>query len=332
MLGGTKQRYIWTVNGTLWSIIDSLAGTKILAEMYGDNFTSTWEIPENQFDAEFVEAKDLRYIADVGLHMPLAGYSTRLLDGIYAGASNQIRRSSDNMLLDIGFIDSYDYDVAAFNAHIGAGTGHQKIWYDQFGAIDNLQANNPDQPQVFSNTGSNGRPEIKYDGITQWMASNGLASNFSGNDNEWSIIALVKRNSVISNDTIWAASENSTTTPQVTDSFFTANEYRSFRRDDSGASQVNTVGIATINNYFIVASMFGNNTFYQLFNGVLTITPLADIGVITLNRFSVGAFFKAAALSLWDGAIDELIIWSDLIGTKQLTLSSYNMNQFYAVY
>jgi hypothetical protein len=59
-------------------------------------------------------------------------YSTRKLRTAYAGKALQIKRSSDNTTMDIGFVGG-DLDTTALSSFVGAGTGQISIWYDQSG-------------------------------------------------------------------------------------------------------------------------------------------------------------------------------------------------------
>ncbi|HDZ68905.1 MAG TPA: hypothetical protein ENH43_00595 [Phycisphaerales bacterium] len=330
--GGNKPSYIWSVNGTRWYIIQSLAGSKILAQMYGNQFTSTWKIPETQFDAEFTEAKDVLYMDSVLGNQPIAGWSSRLLRSDYAGFALNTRRDSDNTNQDIGFVDSYGFDKAAFNAFIAAGNGFNEIWYDQFNANNAANTTHNQQPQISPSGGSNTRPSCSFDGINNRMPANSVVSNYSGNDNPYSFIALVNLNVSSPANIIISASRNSTFAPQMTEAFIAANEYRSNRRDDLSVNhQLNDNSIVN-NKYYIVGSMFKNNVFYHVFNDVITTVTVGDLGNLTLDRFTIGGFIKGGLYSPWIGQIDELLVWSGQCGLDDLQAASLNINQFYAVY
>lgn len=332
MLGGTKQRYIWTVNGTLWSIVNSLVGSKILAESYGDNFTSTWEIPETQFDAEFVEAKDLRYFGQVVDHLPTGGFSTRLLRSNYAGAAAEIRRSSDNMLQDIGFIDSYSFDVPDFNTFVGGGSGTIRTWYDQFNANDGLQTTNTRQPLITPAGGSNGRCSISYEGNNCLMPVNSLAAAFSGIETPFTWMALVRSNSLVTNRTYLGVG-STTSNNQVTVSRFISAPFNRFVRSDDVGTQVQLDDkVPVVDTYYVTGLMFDPPNVYFLWNGIQTKVASIVLGQATFNRFTIGALTRAGIIQRWNGEIDEAFVWNSAIGVKDFALASYNMSQFYAVY
>jgi len=94
-----------------------------------------------------------------------AGYSLRKLDATYAGSAIRVRRSSDNIEQNIGFV-GMDLDTTALTNFVGAGNGFVTKWYDQSG-------NNRDAAQTTSswqskivNAGTiiteNGKPAIEF--------------------------------------------------------------------------------------------------------------------------------------------------------------------------
>ncbi len=332
MLGGTKQSYIWTVNGTVWYIVNSLAGNKILAQQYGDQIVSTWSIPESLFDAEFIEAKDLRYMSQVVSHEPKAGWSTRLLRSDYAGAATEVRRVSDNVTLDIGFLDAYSYDVPAFDTHIGASTGTLETWYDQFNANDSNQATNANQPLITPTSGSNGRTSLNYDGSNDFMPVNSLSAGFSGVQTPFTWLALIRSESLASSRSFLTAGSSTTNSPFIVSRFINTPFNRFIRSDNAAVQDIMDINVPVVDTYYIVGIMFDGIDVFFLWNGVQTKVTAAVLGQITLNRFTIGAFIRAATIQLWDGDIDEAFVWDSAIGVKDLALASYNMSQFYAVY
>ncbi len=332
MLGGNKQSFIWTTNGSRWFIVDTLIGSRILAEAYGSIAATSWDIPESRFNAEFIEAKDLRYIADVVEHAPIAGFSSRLLRSAYAGFATQVRRSSDNMNADIGFIDAFDYDVAAFNAHVGGGSGLLRTWYDQFGVNDSLQTVNVQQPLIGPTGGSNSRPSFFYEGNNCRMPVNSLAASFSGTQQPFTFLSLVRSNSLASTRTVISGGSSTSNTPFISQHFNNAPTHRLSRRDDPGTQVIVTGSVPVVNTHYILGYMFDGVFIWEIFNGVITKFSPAAILAITLNRFTIGGLIRMAASSLFSGQINEVLVWDQPIGTANLQQASYNMNQFYAVY
>jgi hypothetical protein len=84
------------------------------------------------------------------LGLPVAfAVGLRRLNDTYNAALVRVRRSSDNLELDIGATAGGDLDEAALLAHVGAGDGFVVTVYDQSGNIRNLtQANTAYQPAI----------------------------------------------------------------------------------------------------------------------------------------------------------------------------------------
>ena len=62
-----------------------------------------------------------------------AAFSFRKLRAAYTGYAVKVRRSSDNAQQDIGFTPDGDFNLIAYAAFVGAGTGYVVTWYDQTG-------------------------------------------------------------------------------------------------------------------------------------------------------------------------------------------------------
>lgn len=105
-------------------------------------------------------------------------YSVRKLSSAYTGYCMQVRRSSDNALLDIGFTAGGDLDKSSLLAFVGTDDGFVVIWYDQSGNNKNLtQASNAKQPRIV-NSGNieleNTKPFIRFFGQVNTSAYNSL--------------------------------------------------------------------------------------------------------------------------------------------------------------
>jgi hypothetical protein len=80
-----------------------------------------------------------------------AAYSLRKLRTAYTGNCIEVRRSSDNTLQNIGFVNNV-LDTASLLSFVGAGSGFVRTWYDQSGGANNVtQLTNSRQPIVVEN-------------------------------------------------------------------------------------------------------------------------------------------------------------------------------------
>jgi hypothetical protein len=113
-----------------------------------------------------------------GVTAPQLAYGFRQLRSAYAGASMQIRRASDNAVLDINFLGfvpglGAPWDVAAAASHCASTTCFVSRWYNQGTAgttHDLLQATTANQPALIFNC--NGTlPCLRMTVNTQTLAS-----------------------------------------------------------------------------------------------------------------------------------------------------------------
>ncbi len=123
---------------------------------------------------------------------PTAAFATFRLTWAYAGACIRVRRSSDNVEQDIGFVGSA-LDTAALLSFCGAGDGFVAKWYDQSGNARHLaQANAGLQPRIVSAgaliTTINGLPSVQFNGANNYLAGIAL-SNYVAASN-YTTIAL----------------------------------------------------------------------------------------------------------------------------------------------
>jgi hypothetical protein len=82
--------------------------------------------------------------------MAAAAYSLRLINLSFSGKCINVRRSSDNAVIDIGFVNGV-LDTSTLMSFVGAGNGYIAIWYDQSGNGFNLvQSTAAYQPQIVS--------------------------------------------------------------------------------------------------------------------------------------------------------------------------------------
>ncbi len=100
---------------------------------------------------------------------PAPSYSLRLLSSSYTGAAIQVRRSSDNTTMDIGFSGG-NLDTASLKTFTGSNSSYVSIWYDQSGnGKDASQSNTSLQPCIVLSGiiyRQNGVPTVYFNGST----------------------------------------------------------------------------------------------------------------------------------------------------------------------
>ena len=108
---------------------------------------------------------------------PAAAYSMRKLKSSYTGPAIRLRRASDNVEADIGFLGFTGFtgapiDVAAANAHCAATTCYFRTWYDQSGNARHLhQTTAALQPAFVGSTCWNNQPCARSTASGQGMTS-----------------------------------------------------------------------------------------------------------------------------------------------------------------
>lgn len=102
----------------------------------------------------------------------LLAFSIRLLVSGYTGYCLKVRRSSDDTLLDIGFVDG-ELDTDALLSFCGAGNGFVHTLYDQSGdGLDATQTTDANQPQIVSSGAlvtNGGKTALSFDGINDFL-------------------------------------------------------------------------------------------------------------------------------------------------------------------
>ncbi len=102
-------------------------------------------------------------------------FSVRKIVDSYAGKCLRVRRSSDNVEQDIGFVNGW-LDEVSLLAFVGSGDGFVTAWYNQtpqYGLVRFIQPDASKQPPLVSSgviykRGITGRPYLRFDG-TQYL-------------------------------------------------------------------------------------------------------------------------------------------------------------------
>jgi hypothetical protein len=109
-------------------------------------------------------------------------YSFRRLRSAYTGSCIRVRRSSDDVEQDIGFVNN-ELDTSALTSFIGANNGLIRTWYDQSGNANNaVQTTNGDQSRLViggtvESIGS--KPALEVDGKLINLTSNVTVSRYT---------------------------------------------------------------------------------------------------------------------------------------------------------
>lgn len=111
------------------------------------------------------------YVPYINL-IPHSVYSLRKVIAGYGGYAIQVKRVSDNALLNVGFVNN-ELDKALIIAFIGSGSGVVSIWYDQSGLGRNMTSYGT--PFIVWNGDfqvANGKPAVYYNGTSAHRLQN----------------------------------------------------------------------------------------------------------------------------------------------------------------
>jgi hypothetical protein len=256
-----------------------------------------------------IEEKLLNFYPDAA-----AAYSLRLLNNTYGGAAIQVRRSSDNTVLDIGFISNGDLDTSTLLAHCGSGDGFVTTWYDQSGNGRNAsQPTAGNQPQIVSNgfiLSNAGKPCLQF-----YRTGDSLKTNLTIL-RPYSIFAqfLQRSNSsltrMLASDTTNSLIASSRLTNTVyTESDVVSNNY---------ASNDQNVIIS------LIQSATSTTKFFYNTNNIANISPAS-------SNWGLFCFGNSSIPEGAQGQIKETIIWSSDQSSNNSEIQT-NMNSYYGIY
>lgn len=239
-----------------------------------------------------------------------AAYSLRKLRTAYTGPAIRVRRSSDSVQLDIGFVNNV-LDTATLITFIGLNTGTITIWYDQSGNSKNLITGAFTQPSIIISGVLqivNSKPAIFFNDI-----SNNIFVSISLNSTTYFFDVLKSSDT---NFLLYHAGDGS--------SFFISAGTQS-----SSSTGIN--GNATINQYFrnntLQTSPTTRNDVYNLIstnNQILLTYNSTLLNWTTLNLSGYSGF----QLSCFK---QELVIYNSNQSANISGINS-NINTYYSIY
>lgn len=246
---------------------------------------------------------------------PWRAYSLRRLLSLYTGPLIQVRRSSDDTTLDIGFDLDGDLDTAALLTFAGAGNAFVTRWYDQSGGGSHLeQGTLAAQPSIVTAGVVNlldGLPAVTFDGTDDYLtvASVGLyaagaatmATVFSGASAANSVVVGESNNAgggnlyrlMRSSTAAWNVQATSSTgslwaSSAAADTTFDAAQHQAFFADSG--SQINTWRDGAPKHVALAATRSG---------------------VMTLTNLSLGAHLNGGTpANFLSGKVQEVVLWN----------------------
>lgn len=258
-------------------------------------------------------------------------YSTRRLNGSYAGAALRLRNGA-GIETDIGFVGE-NIDEAAMLAHTGAGDGYVTVWYDQSGNGRNLvQTSGGAQPKVIS-TGVinkvNGKVSLPFVGgyYMQGLAGDESAFDFT---NTFSTYITARPSTQTNNAQIILnkGSNNYGVNGWYIDMMPNANYLiiNSPAGNAYGAaSGAFALGLASYN--------LGGGNGVAAFQGVVKATYTGTVAnsLPNNNVLLVGTYLVGDATNDFDGDISEIVIYPTDQSANRVGIET-NINNYFQLY
>jgi hypothetical protein len=255
---------------------------------------------------------------------PAAAYSLRRLSQS-ATRAIQVRRSSDNTTLDIGFVDS-DLDVASLLAFVGVNNGFVTTWYDQAGSFNATQAVALAQPAIVTSgvvNYINGRPALSNTAATAIVAT-GLTTLNTAHS-----ISAVASNTSNAGRIVSMRSANPLN--PILD-FVSSTSLRFFVRDDTSTNSISLTQAVANNTLLVTTGIRNTNTGFLFVNGNVTSansTP-GPIGTTTTSG-GLGIGGDVSVASCLNGNISEIVVFNSALSTSDRQILERDQGRYYAI-
>jgi hypothetical protein len=268
----------------------------------------------------------------------VGAYSIRKTRSAYTGDCIEVRRSSDNALQNIGFINNV-LDTSSLLSFVGSGDGFVKTWYDQsfLGLNNAVQNNNINQPRIVFNgnleTTVNGKTTLNFFSKNQWFTLNtgilGNMSLFTNSLQKFSIISVFQVNSGIGGTLIGKVSVLSARTFQYAFDPASVNSspFLSFR----GSTGFSTSTTPRLDNGLTNYGFIDWNADNAIFSSNLNVNQNISVGssLEQTANIIIGARTNGT-VSLLDGKISEIIFF-DESKRNQFSVINENLREYYGI-
>lgn len=259
---------------------------------------------------------------------PTVALSFRLLSSTYTGAAVNVRRSSDNTAMDIGFVGKH-LDTATLLSFVGTGNGFLAKQYNQ-GTLgssgDVIQTVAASQPQIVANgvlCTFNGLPTAVFSGAqlmqtagnVQAVGAAGYSTNNVANVTTGSAVQCVMSQDV------------SATVRNFSVRYLATGQYEAVWYDGSAGTVINSPYSAPEN---IVTSTQSSTTLSIYSNGrsagtsAVSGSTAAASCVFTLGEDTYLPYY-------YTGSISEALVFSSVLSTQDRQALERNQEQFYKV-
>jgi len=258
---------------------------------------------------------------------PTIAYGLRQLSSSYAGKAINVRRSSDNTAIDIGFVNGA-LDTATLLSFTGSGNGFVTTWYNQgsLGSSANMaQTVAASQPQIVASgvlETFNNLPAVLFSGAQDLGTSSIAATGTSG---AYSVNAVASPNAggsnIIAQDNGGAGS-------------------RVFRWGFNGSGKClggfwNTAGSAvspasTLSTPQNIITAIATAALVSIFTNGRTDATVTVTGTLNQPAGAVYLGYDGGSSSYFSGPVLETMVFASALSTDRATLE-HNQQQFYRI-
>ncbi len=339
--GYSQVQYSGTANYSLRKVVPGYTGNAVQVRRSSDNATA--DIGFTPAGALDVDALNTFVLASNPLGRlsvnAAVSYSLRKMRSTYAGSAIQVRRSSDNATLDIGFTAAGDLDTVALKAFVGAGnSGFVALWYDQSGnGIHVSQPAAANQPRIV-NAGlvdrKNGAPALVFDGVNDFFTTNSFSNTgftgFTANIlASWTTVGSSIGNiqTLFDNDHTCSFGFNMQDRPDYT------NKPITMGLGNSGACRATNDVINTGNGSLRILSYVNNTTRGNGYRDGTLFASDAWRGTYAIGtRFTIGAWHNRGNVTRFTkGTISELSIFKSALSNTDLQTLESSQSMYYKV-
>lgn len=264
------------------------------------------------------EGDNFNYLNDI-YGGQVACYSLRKLSSTYFGNCIEVRRSSDNATLNIGFVNNI-VDTVAILAFVGAGTGYVRTWYDQSGnSNDAIQTATLTKQPIICDAGVmktwNGHPAVYFVKANQHQ----LQRNPIATTQPLSLFSVTK--SEFSNPNLQAGGIIGSNSVAISTGYNSVHKKLGYR-----AGFVRPGTTAANNNAMIAYGLFNGAT-SELYNNT-TLETTGNPGGGVMNYIDLG---KDPGSNYYEGYILEAMVYNSNQSANRVAIQT-QMNNFYTIY
>jgi hypothetical protein len=164
----------------------------------------------------------------------------------------------------------------------------------------------------------NGGDAVRFTAAsTQYLSADALASVFSGTDRPFTAFFVFKLTDVATFYTFAAAGRASSNTPVV--SMRTTNNplYQLLRQDDAAAGAQPASGVPNTSAH-LIAYVFNGTSVSVEVDGAVVFTAAADVGTITLDTYTLGAWRRTAVVNPLNGDLQRHALYSRVLSPAEI--------------